>query len=168
MKRKAVLLLLLATFVAAPAVLARGVKAAPTAPGTYKEWGPDIDQMEIVKSFKIADYDRIVVEPFDTSASPLPDDKSRDTIKSVLDSYTFTLVEALKPELKAKAEVSQADKAPKTAKTLVLRGKVADLSPGSRAKRYWGGFGQADEIGYAARSPIIAGSKAQNRCSKLR
>src|SRR6267378_2434411 len=102
MKRKAVFLLLLTSFVAAPAVLARGAaKPAPTAPGTYKEWGPDIDQMEIVKSFKIADYDRIVVVPFDTSASPLPDDKSRDTIKSVLDSYTFTLVEALKPELKA-------------------------------------------------------------------
>ena len=141
MKRTAALLLGLSLL--APAAFGRGAKAAPTAPGTYKEWGQDIDQIEILMSFKTADYDRLVVLPFDTSASPLPDkgDKAYDNTKSVLDSYTFTLVEAMKPELKAKLDVSQSDKAPRTAKTLILRGKVQDLSPGSRAKRYWGGFG---------------------------
>ena len=121
---------------------ARGGKA-PTAPGTYKEWGPDIDEMEIVKPFHMADYDKVVVMPFDTSAAPLPDPKERsyDTIRSVLDGYTLTLVEALRPEIKQKAEVEQMEKAPKTAKTLIVRGKVLDLSPGSRAKRYIGGFG---------------------------
>ena len=143
MKTKGLLLLLLILSIGAPALYARGKNAAPTAPGTYKGWGEDIDQIEITKTFKIADYDKIAIQSFDTSATPLPDkgDKSYDTIKSVLDSYTFTLVEALKPELKAKADVAQVDKAPKTAKTLIIRGKVEDLSPGSRAKRYFGGFG---------------------------
>ncbi len=129
--------------VVVPALYARGSKPAPTAPGKYKVWGQDIDEIEIVKAFKLSDYDKIAVQPFDTSATPLPDknDKSYNTIKSVLDSYTFTMLEALKPELKAKVDVEQVDKAPKSAKTLILRGKVEDLSPGSRAKRYLGGFG---------------------------
>ncbi len=144
MKRRSVLLsFCIALLAFAPVLQARGKKPAQTEPGQYKEWGPDIDEMEIVKSFKISDYDRIVVLPFDTSDTPLPDknEKSYDAIKSVLDSFTFTLVEALKPELKAKADVSQADKAPKNAKTLIIRGKVELLSPGSRAKRYVAGFG---------------------------
>ena len=74
MKRIAVCLLALSLLV--PALYARD-KAAPTAPGTYKEWGPDIDQMEIVKTFKVADYDHIVIQPFDTSATPLPDQKEK-------------------------------------------------------------------------------------------
>ena len=129
------------SLVALPA-FARG-KDAITKPGTYKEWGEDIDQIEILKTFKMADYDHIVVQTFDTSASPLPDksEKSYNSIKAVLDGYTLTLIESLRPELKAKADVAQSDKATKDAKTLILRGKVEDLSPGSRAKRYLGGFG---------------------------
>lgn len=141
MKRLSVALLALSLL--APAVYARGAKPAPTAPGTYKEWGEDIDQIEILKTFKMADYDHIVVQTFDTSAAPLPEqsEKSYNSIKSVLEGYSLTLVESLRPELKAKADVAQSDKATKDAKTLIIRGKVADLSPGSRAKRYLGGFG---------------------------
>jgi len=139
--RRVLLVSILSLSIVAPA-FARS-KPAPTAPGTYKEWRQDIDSIEIVKTFKMADYDRVVVLPFDTSAAPLPDknDKSYDTIKSVLDSYTSTLVEAMKPELKTKVEVTQSDKTTKEAKTLIIRGKVEDLSPGSRAKRYFVGFG---------------------------
>jgi len=139
---KRIVISLLALSLVAPALYARG-KAAPTAPGTYKQWGQDIDRIEIVKSFKIADYDKIIVQTFDTSASPLPDpkEKSYNSIKSALDGYTLTLVEALRPELKAKADVTVSDKETKAAKTLIVRGKVEDLSPGSRAKRYIGGFG---------------------------
>ena len=108
MKRIAIALLMLS--LAAPALLARE-KPAPTAPGTYKEWGRDIDEIEIVKTFKIADYDKIVVQTFDTSSAPLPDpkEKSYNSIKAVLDAYTLTMVEALRPELKAKADVSVSD-----------------------------------------------------------
>lgn len=136
-----VLFSLVAILIAVPALQARG--KASTAPGRYKEWGPDIDQIEILKTFKVTDYDKIVVLPFDTTSTPLPDksDKSYDTIQSVLASYTFTLVEALKPELKAKAEVANADQAPKTPRTLIVRGKVEELSPGSRAGRMMVGYG---------------------------
>lgn len=142
MKRRSFLLLLCALTLSLN-VYARGKAVTSTAPGKYKEWGPDIDEMEVVKTFAIADYDKIVVLPFDTSATPLPDakEKSYNTIKSVLDGYTLTLVEAFRPELKAKATVETADKAPKTAKTLIVRGKVDELDPGSRAGRMWAGYG---------------------------
>lgn len=133
MKKNLFLLLVLC---AATPLYARN-NPAPTAPGQYKVWGADIDEMEILKTFHLSDYDHVVVLPFDTTTSRLPDknDKSYETIKSALAAYTFTLVEALKPELKAKLDVEQADKAPKTAKTLIVRGTVEDLNPGSRAKR---------------------------------
>lgn len=136
------LLCALAALAVSPALQARS-KPAPTAPGKYKEWGRDIDEIEIVKTFRVGDYDKLVILPFDTSATPLPDksEKSYDTIRSVLAAYTLSLREALKPELKANLDVDTADKAPKTARTLILRGTVLDISPGSRAKRYLGGYG---------------------------
>src|SRR5438477_8734702 len=105
--RRVLLVSILSLSIVAPA-FARS-KPAPTAPGTYKEWGQDIDHIEILKTFKIADYDHIVVQTFDTSAAPLPDksDKSYNSIKSVLEGYTLTLLESLRPELRAKAEVTQ-------------------------------------------------------------
>ena len=139
--RIALLLLAVLTFVAPPSQ-ARD-KAAPTAPGKYKEWGPDIDEIEIAKTFRIAGYDHIVVEPFDTSKVPLPDQKAKwyGTMKMTLAGYTQAFTEALQKELKAKAAVEQAGQAPKSAKTLVVRGTVLDLDPGTRAGRYFGGFG---------------------------
>ncbi len=146
MRSRTQLVLLCSTFAlllsVAPVALARGSKPV-TEPGKYKSWGPDIDEVEILKTFKTADYDRIVVLPFDTSSTPLPDpkDRSYDTIKSVLASYTDTFTEAFRSELKAKAKVEQASTAPHTARTLIVRGAVDDMSPGSRAKRYLVGYG---------------------------
>jgi hypothetical protein len=142
MKKSLLLLCALAVLTVAPALQAR-TKPAPTAPGKYKEWGQDIDEIEVVKPLKLSDYDKIVVVPFDTSAAPLPDksEKSYNSIRSVLDAYSLTLTEALRKELKAKAEVETASTAPKSARTLIVRGTVIDLSPGSRAKRYLAGYG---------------------------
>jgi hypothetical protein len=125
-----------------PAVHAR-TKPAPTAPGTYKEWGRDIDQIEIMKTFKLSDYDKIVVEPFDTSQVPLPDQKEKwyGTLKTALAGYTGYFMEAFQPELNAKVDVQQSSTVPKSAKTLIIRGDVQNLDPGSRAGRYFGGFG---------------------------
>jgi hypothetical protein len=145
MKRRGISILLFAVVASAvaPALHARGKKAASTEPGTYKEWGPDIDEIRIFKSFKIKDYDRVVVLPFDTSATPLPDkdDNSYAAAKTVLAGYSDTLAEALRPELKAPAKVETADKAPKTSRTLIIRGKVDEMNPGSRAARMFAGYG---------------------------
>ena len=137
-RRIALVLLAVLVFAALPSQ-ARD-KAAPTAPGKYKEWGPDIDELEIAKTFKIAGYDHIVVEPFDTSKVAMPDKNAKwyGTMKMTLAGYTQAFTEAFEKELKAKAAVDQASQA---AKTLVVRGTVLDLDPGTRAGRYFGGFG---------------------------
>ena len=118
-------------------------RPVPTTPGTYTDWGPDIDQIEILQSFKIASYDKIIVEPFDTSSTPLPDQKEKwyDTMKTALQSYTIWFMEAFPKELKAKATVTMADHAPKKARVLAIRGTVLEMDPGSRGGRVFGGFG---------------------------
>jgi hypothetical protein len=142
MRSRRLLVVILALSIVVPAVYGR-TKPAPTAPGTYKEWGQDIDQIEIIKTFKMADYDKIVVEPFDTSKAPLPDQKEKwyGTLKTALAGYTGYFMESFPQELKAKADVQQSSSAPKSAKTLIIRGEVEQLDPGSRAGRYFGGFG---------------------------
>ncbi|HEX9502608.1 MAG TPA: DUF4410 domain-containing protein [Thermoanaerobaculia bacterium] len=142
MKSRRLLVAILALSVVVPALYGR-TKPAPTAPGTYKEWGRDIDEIEIKQSFKMSDYDKIVVQPFDTSKAPLPDQKEKwyGTLKTALAGYTGYFVEGFQPELKAKVDVTQSTSAPKTARTLIIRGDVEQLDPGSRAGRYFGGFG---------------------------
>jgi hypothetical protein len=142
MRSRRLLVVILALSIVVPAVYGR-TKPAPTAPGTYKDWGQDIDQIEIIKTFKMADYDKIVVEPFDTSKAPLPDQKEKwyGTLKTALAGYTGYFMESFPQELKAKADVQQSSSAPKSAKTLIIRGEVETLDPGSRAGRYFGGFG---------------------------
>src|SRR5260370_25798274 len=144
MKSRRLLVAILALSVVVPAVNGR-TKPAPTAPGTYKEWGREIDEIEIIKSFKMSDYDKIVVEPFDTSKAPLPDQKEKwyGTLKTALAGYTGYFMEAFQPELKAKADVQQSSSAPKSAKTLSIRGNVDQLHPRSRAGRYFACFGAA-------------------------
>lgn len=142
MLKRSLLVLSLAALALAPLAEARG-RAPQTTPGKYKEWGPDIDSIEIVKTFKAADYDKIVVEPFDTSKAPLPDPKEKwyGTQKMMLAGYTQAFVEAFQKELKAKANVDVADKAPKSSHTLVVRGVVEDLDPGTRGGRIFAGYG---------------------------
>ena len=63
----------------APVSFARGKKAAPTGPGTYKEWGPDIDQIEILQSFS---YNVIEAENGDVAISLWP--KIRENVDLLL------------------------------------------------------------------------------------
>lgn len=142
MRSRRLLAVIVVLAVVTPALYARS-KPAPTAPGMYKEWGQDIDQIEIVKTFKISDYDKIIIQPIDTSKTPLPDKKEKwyGTMKSALAAYTEWFMEAFQPELKAKASVQESSNAPKDSKTLIIRGEVDSMDPGSRAGRYFGGFG---------------------------
>lgn len=140
MKRIALSLCMLMV-VFAPLAEARG-KQASTEPGKYTGWSEaDIDEIEIVKTFSAGDYDRIVVLPFDTSKIEVKGDKAV-IIQGALDGYTAVYVEGLRDDLKKVSKVEIADKEPRKAeKTLIIRGTVEEIDPGSRAKRYVAGFG---------------------------
>lgn len=119
----------------------KGKKAPPTTPGTYTDWNDEIDQVEVVETFHLADYQKVLVEPFDTSSTPLPDkdDNSYVAAQTALAAVALPVVEGFNEALGGKpaAEVGTGG----GAGTLVVRGKVLTMDPGSRAARYWGGFG---------------------------
>ena len=131
--------------VAAPAE-ARGKKAAPTTPGQYTDWAGEIDELEIVETPKLADYSRIVVEPFDTKDTPLPDadDNSYGPAKSALEDAARPFTEGLTEALGGRVPVAQGSGGEGEGgegQALLVRAKVVTMDPGSRAARYWGGFG---------------------------
>ena len=139
MKRIA-LFLCLSTLVLTPLAEARDSKPV-TEPGKYTGWSEaDIDEIEILRTFSASDYDTIVVVPFESEIKP--DGDKAVIIQGALDGYTAVFVEGLRDDLKGSAKVEITDEEPKKAKkTLVIRGSVDELNPGSRAKRYVAGFG---------------------------
>jgi hypothetical protein len=125
------------------ATFAKDKKPAPTTPGKYTEWGGEIDELEILEPFRLAEYSRVAVEPFDTSATPLPDadDNSYAPAKNVLARAAQTFVEGFSESLpRPGAAVAEPGKENGPG-TLIVRGKVTTMDPGSKAARYWGGFG---------------------------
>jgi hypothetical protein len=119
---------------------ARG-KGPQTAPGKYKEWNGEIDLVEVVKTFKLADYERVVVQPFETKDVALPDrkDNTYQPVKNVLANVTGPFVDGLNGEIPGRLHVGQEGGG--ASKTLKIRGKVVLMDPGSQAARYWVGFG---------------------------
>lgn len=129
-------LVLLLTIVSAIPAFARGKKnPATTEPGSYKEWGPNIDEIEIVKKFNFRDYSKVVVKPVDTSTVDTADKAVAEAVGAATDEFAGQLGKEVK------APVSVEEKPKKAADTLVIRTKVTSVDPGSRAARYWGGFG---------------------------
>jgi hypothetical protein len=113
-------------------------RPSPTTPGKYSNWGGQIDKLEIVAPFKLASYSRIVVEPFDTSSTPLP--KAQDStyvpVKNALANTTPTLAAVLSAALPATpAQVEEPGTSPE-AGALVVRGKVLTMDPGSEIPVY--------------------------------
>ncbi|MGH9362674.1 MAG: DUF4410 domain-containing protein [Thermoanaerobaculia bacterium] len=132
------------------ALAGKGKKAPPTTPGTYTDWNDEIDQLEVVEGFSLADYAKIAVEPFDTSTTPLPDkdDNTYVAVQTTLSAVALPLIEGLNEALGGKPPAEQAE-GKAGAGALVVRGKIVTMDPGSRAARYWAGFGAG-----AARSGV--------------
>jgi hypothetical protein len=138
-------------FLAAVPMEARGKKSKSlTEPGTYEDWADEIDELEVVETFSFADYQKVLVAPFDTDDVELPEksDNTYDAVKDVLKDPEEELVDGIREELDGK-KVDEGSKG--GAGTLIVRGKVVTMDPGSRAARYWAGFGAG-----AARTGIEA------------
>lgn len=135
------LALALLSLLASPVVAKKG-KGSSTEPGKYTEWNEEIDELEIVETFKLSDYSKVVVEPFDTDDTPLPDkdDNTFEPVQEVLKDPAAPFAEGLTGELKGKIAVSQGPGGEGEG-TLIVRNKMLALDPGSRAARYWAGFG---------------------------
>lgn len=132
--------LAIALLILAPVAEARKKAKAPTEPGTYTDWNGEIDQLQVVEGFRLADYSRLLVGTFSTDGVALPDpsDNTYEPVKAVLADVETPLAAGLRDELSG-LEVTRGDTG--GAGTLLLRGKVLEMDPGSRAARYWAGFG---------------------------
>ena len=134
-------LLLLMTIASAVPAFARGKKnPATTEPGTYKEWGPDIDEIESGKKCNLGDDTKIVVEPVDASTVNTSDKAVEEVVAAATQEFTDQLAKDVK------VPVSTSEKGHHSGDTLVVRTKLVSLDPGSRAARYWGGFGAGAAI----------------------
>lgn len=141
MSRNPLCLILAFLILAAPAAAARKGKSAPTAPGKYTEWQDEIDELEVVETFQLSNYTKVIVEPFDTGDTSLPekDDNTYEPVKQVLASPSGPIADGLDDALDGRIEVSEEKGGGE--KTLLVRGRVLTMDPGSRAARYWAGFG---------------------------
>jgi hypothetical protein len=144
--------------VAVFAVAAMGARKAPTAPGKYEGWGPDIDSLEIVKTFRTADYARVVVQPLDVSSTPRPEEKDMaDKFDRASRRATESFLKGLRKNV---PDAAMADAQPGASRVLIVRGKVTLLEPGSRAKRMWIGYGAGSSRG-AISGEIVDGQTGE-------
>jgi len=125
-----------------------------TQPGTYQDWNEDIAKVEIKQTFKLGDFSEVLVS-VDTSATPLPDkeDNAYEPVTLVLKDATQTFITGMREELSTpaiKADTAAAaasNTAPTTPAAgtappvLQVRIRVLNVNPGSRAARFFGGFG---------------------------
>ncbi len=134
--RSVVALLVLALVLPAAADARR--KRASTEPGEYEDWKGDIDQLEIVQTFSMSDYPKIYIAKFDSSETELPeeDDNTYEPVLQVLASPEPSLVRGLREEMEG-VTIEQG----KGRDGLVVETIVLECDPGSRAARYWAGFG---------------------------
>jgi hypothetical protein len=133
--------LLLLTVVAAPAAARKEkAKAGSTAPGLYVDWKGEIDELEILETFKLSDYETVSVEAFDTKNTPLPDadDNTYAPVKGVLADPAGPFLQGLARALGDRIDISREGGG---SKAIVLRARVESMDPGSQAARYWAGFG---------------------------
>lgn len=113
----------------------------PKTPGTYQNWGPDIDRVQIVKTFRLADYQRIVLVPLETDEVRLPEpsDNTYTPVIEMLPKVSEELAAGIGSKVSQQLVIGTSDAKPE--KAIIIRGKVTLLDPGSKAARYWGGFG---------------------------
>jgi hypothetical protein len=135
MRSAAAVLLIFCTSIAMAAP-----RKAPTAPGKYQAWGPDIDEVEIVQSFRLSDYDKVLVEPVSSSTAVQESDADLlDATNRVLANATPSFFAGVKKE--SQKEPVVVDHAPDGSSSLIIRAKITLMDAGSRSKRIFVGFG---------------------------
>ena len=120
-------------------------------PGKYTDWADILDELEIIQPLSLSKYSRILILPLDTSSTPLPDndDNSYKPVTNILSRVDGIFMEGMKRKLEDLKNISiESSKSPLSPDSgvLLVRGKVTAMNPGSRALRYFVGFGVGSSI----------------------
>ncbi|MGI8820308.1 MAG: DUF4410 domain-containing protein [Chthoniobacterales bacterium] len=133
--------------------------ASATTPGTYKDWH-DMDEVTIVQPFQLGAFKVVAVPPLDTrnATLPPPNDNSYADVKAALAGSAQAFIAGLQSKLGGlQVQAGQGG----GANALVVRVRITKTDPGSRAARYFVGFGAgAAKIG-------IAGEIVDGRTGKV-
>lgn len=111
-----------------------------TAPGSYTDWGGEVDNVVILQTFRLDSYSDIAVESFDTSKVPLPDPKENTyaAVRSAIGTIKAAFLEGFQKNLRQKPGIKQGRG---QGRAIVIRIRVTKLDPGSQAARYFASFG---------------------------
>lgn len=125
------------------AILQAGAMAGSkvsTAPGTYRDWGREVDNVTIVETFHLDGYSDIAVESFDTSKVVLPDPKENTyaAVRSAMGTIKAAFLEGFQRNLRQKPGTNPVRG---KGRALVVRIHVTKMDPGSQAARYFVSFG---------------------------
>jgi hypothetical protein len=116
-----------------------------TFPADAIDWNHnDVDHVKFVRKFSLADYKKLVVEPVNTVDCKLPDrdDNTYQPVVDYLAAAPALLTEILQAKLKGTIPVvTPADASSAPGKALILRTRITEVNPGSRAARYAVGMG---------------------------
>ena len=123
-----------------------GCASAPTVhpahyPFTAENWN-GIDNVEFLAGIHLRDYSQLVMEPIDTSSTPTPPlgDNTYAPVVEMLGRMDGILARQAGIGLDGKLAVTT-NKPERLEKALLFRGEVMEIVPGSRAARFWVGFG---------------------------
>lgn len=128
---------LMLALLADPAVAARGT----TAPGTYRNWNGDLDEVTIIQPFRLDTYNDIAVESFDVAGVtlPNPNENTYEAVRLALSSIKPAFIQGLLQNLRQKPGAANMPRG--KGETLVIRARLLKVDPGSQAARYFIKFG---------------------------
>jgi hypothetical protein len=115
-----------------------------TAPGTYRDWNGDIDEVTVIQPFRLDSYNDIAVESFDLTGVPLPNPKENtfEAVRSAIARIKPAFLEGFQRNLRRKVGPNVVEVGPHARpSTLVIRARLTKVDPGSQAARYFIGFG---------------------------
>ncbi len=120
------------------AVPVQAATPPPPAPGHYQNWDNRVDDLHVLQSFHLKDYEAVEVLPPDVGAVALPTDNTRDAMRRTLTDAPRIIADELDGNfpgrMKIKGEALLAGMQP-PARALLLRVKFVSMDPGSRSKR---------------------------------
>jgi hypothetical protein len=110
-------------------------------PGKYVPWGDDeVDEIEVVKTFKFADYSGVSVAPLDTSKAPPGEGKEAKNVQGAIAGVDESFLTGVKKGVSSHSKTA-VEAGAGSGHVLLIKGLVLDLNPGSKSARAGVGFG---------------------------
>ena len=122
--------------------LAIGAAKGSVAPGTYQDWGGEIDEVVVLTPVSVP-VSRIDVVPirYDGVELPSQKDNTYQAVREVLGHSMNPFMRGLHEKIASNIVIREGEPNRKLAPTLLLRIRITQIDPGSQAARYRGGFG---------------------------